>query len=516
MKTLRSYVTGRWHESDSRHAWLVDPSTEERVARASSAGIDFGAVIEYARTRGGPPLREMTFTERGARLKDMSRALREHREELFEISRLNSGTTSPDASFDIDGGGGAIAWYAAFARTLGEGRSLPEGEAAPLSKDGGFQARHVLVPRPGAAVLINAFNFPAWGFAEKAACAILAGMPVIVKPATATAMLAERCVEIIIDAGILPEGALQMVCGSPGDLLDQLTAWDVLAFTGSAATARALRDGPAIAMTNTRFNIEADSLNAAVLAPGADDATFDLFVRDVAREITQKAGQKCTAVRRIFAPRDRLDAVQDALIARLDKVVTGNPASPDVKMGPLATRAQLEDAIAGMAAIGEAARRVYGTGARIDGVGSPSGKGYFIGPTLFRADDPRGAGVVHEREVFGPVSTLMPYDGHAVDAAALVGMGGGMLVTSVYGDDADWIREFVEHGASFAGRLYIGSADAAGSAPGSGAVYPQTQHGGPGRAGGGAELGGLIGLRLYLQRVTIQAAAGILPEVSTA
>ncbi len=514
MKTLRSYVTGRWHEADSGHAWLVDPSTEERVARASSAGIDFGAVLAYARTTGGPALRQMTLAERGALLKEMSRALREHRDELFEISRLNSGTTTADASFDIDGGGGALAWYAGFARTLGEGRLLAEGEAAPLSKDGAFQARHVLVPRPGAAVLINAFNFPAWGFAEKAACAILAGMPVIVKPATATAMLAERCVEIVIEAGILPEGALQMICGSPGDLLDHLTAFDVLAFTGSAATARSLRDMPAIAATNTRFNIEADSLNAAVLAPGADGATFELFVRDVAREITQKAGQKCTAVRRIFVPRDRIDAAQDALIARLEKVVTGNPVSAEVRMGPLATRGQLDDAIAGMQAIGEAARRVHGTGDRIDGAGSPSGKGYFVGPTLFRADDPRAAGVVHEREVFGPVSTLMPYDGTAADAAALVGLGGGMLVTSAYGDDADWMRAFVDHAAAFAGRLYIGSAAAKDAAPGSGAVYPQTQHGGPGRAGGGAELGGLIGLRLYQQRVTIQAAADLLTDLS--
>jgi 3,4-dehydroadipyl-CoA semialdehyde dehydrogenase len=510
MKTLRSYVMGRWHEADSGFAWLVDPSTEERIARASSTGIDFAAVIEHARSRGGEALRAMTFAGRGALLKEMSRVLREHRDELFEISRVNSGTTTADASFDIDGGGGAIAWYAGFSRTLGDGAILTEGEATPLSRDGSFQSQHLLVPRSGAAVLINAFNFPAWGFTEKAACALLAGMPVIVKPATATAMLAERCVEIIIEAGILPEGALQMVCGSPGDLLDHLNAYDVLAFTGSAATARMLRDRPAIADANTRFNVEADSLNAAVLATGASDATFDLFVRDVVREMTQKAGQKCTAVRRIFVPRDRIDAVQDALIARLGEVVTGNPAEAGVTMGPLATKSQLDDAIAGMHAIGAVARRVLGNGGRVDGRGSPAGKGYFVEPTLFRADDARAAAVVHEREVFGPVATLMSYDGSAADAAGLVGLGGGMLVTSVYGDDTDWIREVVSRAGAFSGRVYIGSSEAAGSAPGSGAVYPQTQHGGPGRAGGGAELGGLIGLRLYLQRVTVQAAPAIL------
>jgi len=510
MKTLRSYVAGRWHAADSRFAELVNPSTEEPVARTSSHGIDFAAVLEHARTTGGAALRSLTFGQRGALLKEMSRALRDHRDELFEISRLNSGTTATDASFDIDGGGGALAWYAGLSRTLGDRAVLAEGDVVPIAKDGSFQAGHVLVSRPGAAVLINAFNFPAWGFAEKAACALLAGVPVIVKPATATAMLAERCVEIIIDAGVLPEGALQMVCGSTGDLLDRLAAHDVLAFTGSAATARSLRDNPALGITNTRFNVEADSLNAAVLAPHVSDATLDLFLRDVVREITQKAGQKCTAVRRIFVPRDRLDALQDALVTRLRDVVIGNPAAEGVTMGPLATRAQLDDALAGLHQLDATAKRVLGSGRRVDGRGSPEGKGFFLEPTLFRADDPRAAGPVHEREVFGPVSTLMPYDGSAADAAQLTGLGGGMLVTSVYGDDADWLRDFVLRGAAFAGRLYIGSSDAASAAPGSGAVYPQTQHGGPGRAGGGAELGGLIGLRLYLQRVTIQAAPTVL------
>ena len=510
MKTLRSYAAGRWQEADRGFVELVNPSTEEPVARASSHGIDFGAVLAHARTRGSEALRSMTFAQRGALLKEMSRVLRERRDELFEISRLNSGTTAADASFDIDGGGGALAWYAGLSRSLGDRAVLTEGDGVPIAKDGSFQAGHVLMPRPGAAVLINAFNFPAWGFAEKAACALLAGVPVIVKPATATAMLAERCVEIIIEAGVLPEGALQMICGSTGDLLDRLGAHDVLAFTGSAATARSLRDRPALVAANTRFNVEADSLNAAVLARDISEATRDLFLRDVVREITQKTGQKCTAVRRIFVPRDQLDAVQEALVSRLRDVVTGNPAEEGVTMGPLATASQLDDALAGLRELGTAARRVLGSGARVDGRGSPAGKGYFVEPTLFRADDPRAAAAVHEREVFAPVSTLMPYDGSATDAAQLVGLGGGMLVTSVYCDDAAWTRDFVLRGAAFAGRLYIGSSDAANVAPGSGAVFPQTQHGGPGRAGGGAELGGLIGLRLYLQRVTIQASPTLL------
>jgi oxepin-CoA hydrolase/3-oxo-5,6-dehydrosuberyl-CoA semialdehyde dehydrogenase len=516
MKTLRSYVYGGWHEADADFATLVDPSTEEPVARASSHGVDYGRVLEYARATGGEALRAMTFGERGALLKEMSRALRDHRDELFELSRINSGTTKADASFDIDGGGGALAWYAGFSRTLGDGAVLPEGDATPIVKDGSFVVRHILVPRPGAAVLINAFNFPAWGFMEKAACAILAGMPVIVKPATATALLAERCGKVLIESGVLPPGTFQMVCGSAGDMLDRLETHDVLAFTGSAATARTLRHSRGVALANARFNIEADSLNAAVLAPGADDATFELFVRDVAHEMTQKAGQKCTAVRRIFVPRDRLAAVRDALVARLGAVVTGNPADPDVTMGPLATRSQLEDALEGIEALAGVATRVLGSGRRAEGRGSPAGKGFFVEPTLFLADDPRAAGPVHEREVFGPVASLMPYDGTVADAVELVALGGGMLVTSLYCDDDAWVGDFIRRGGANAGRLYVGSADTAASAPGSGAVYPQTQHGGPGRAGGGAELGGPIGLSLYLQRVTVQAAPSVIAATTDA
>lgn len=514
MKTLRSYVLGQWHEADAGFVTLVDPSTEETVARASSRGVDFEAVLDHARAVGGEALRSLTFAQRGALLKEMSRVLRDGRDELFELSRINCGTTAADASFDIDGATGALAWYANLGRTLGDHVMLTEGETVPIVKDGSFQARHILSPRPGAAVLINAFNFPAWGFTEKAACALLAGMPVIVKPATATAMLAERCVEIIIEAGILPDGALQLACGSPGDLLDRLGAHDVLAFTGSAATARTLRERPNLAVANTRFNVEADSLNAAVLGAHHEDETLELFLRDVVREITQKAGQKCTAVRRILVPHDRLDAVQDALAARLAEVVTGNPAEAGVTMGPLATKAQLDDALAGMRALGAAAHRVVGSGSRADGRGSPQGKGFFVEPTLFRTEAPRDAAAVHEREVFAPVSTLMPYDGSAGDAAALVGLGGGMLVTSVYGDDADWLRNFIGRAAAFSGRVYIGSSAAATTAPGSGAVYPQTQHGGPGRAGGGAELGGLVGLRLYMQRVALQGALPVLSAVT--
>ena len=510
MKTLRSYVRGTWHEANSDFVTLVNPSTEEEIARASSAGIDFGAVLDYARERGGPALRAMTFTQRAQLLKEMSRLLREHRDELLGLSALNTGTTRPDGSFDVDGASGTLAYYASLGWRLGDRTFFAEGEGVQLAKTEGFYGRHILVPRHGVAVHINAFNFPTWGFAEKAACALLAGMPIVTKPATATAMVTERCIEILIAADILPEGALQLIVGSTGDLLDRLGPQDVLAFTGSAITAQTLRNRPRLLAANPRMNVEADSLNAAVLGPDVADGSpaHGLFLRDVVREITQKAGQKCTAVRRVLAPAHRLAAVQEALTAKLGAVVTGNPAQEGVTMGPLATAQQLRDAEQGVADLTahDTVRVIEGSGRRVDGAGSPAGKGFFFAPTLLRADDARNAGAVHEREVFGPVATLLPYDGSASDAAAIVGLGGGTLVTSVYSDDTVWVGDFLAHGGGSTGRLYVGSEGSAAEAPGSGAALPQTLHGGPGRAGGGEELGGIVGLKLYLQRVAVQGS----------
>jgi 3,4-dehydroadipyl-CoA semialdehyde dehydrogenase len=515
MKTLRSYVNGRWHEAASGFATLVNPSTEEEIARASSQGIDFGEVLAYAREKGGPALRGMTFAQRSGLLKEMSRVLRDHRDELLDLSRQNNGTTAPDGSFDLDGATGTLAFYSAVGKRLGDRTFLTEGEGVQLAKTEAFWGQHILVPRQGVAVHINAFNFPAWGFAEKAACALLAGMPVITKPATATALTTERCIELIVEANILPEGALQLIVGNTGDLLDRLGPQDVLAFTGSADTAKMLRSRDNLLASCTRVNVEADSLNAAVLGPdvAAGSPTFDLFIKEVTREMTQKAGQKCTAVRRILVPQDRMDEVQGALIARLEKVVTGDPADPSVRMGPLATANQLEDALRGLAELEQGARIVHG-GKRPDGVGAPEGKGYFLAPTLLRSDDARSAGPVHEREVFGPVATLLPYDATAGSAAEIMAMGGGTLVTSVYSDDAGWIGDFLARGANATGRVYVGSQASAGETPGSGAALPQTLHGGPGRAGGGEELGGLVGVRLYLQRVAIQGSRALVDELA--
>ena len=509
MNTLRSHVGGTWHQASSQLLDLVDPSTEEVIGRAGSHGIDFRAVLDYARRMGGPALRALSFAERGQLLKGMSKVLREHRAELLDLSRINNGTTVSDGAFDVDGATGVLAYYAAISRDLGN-HFIAEDQVTQIGKGEGFCTRHILLPRAGVAVHINAFNFPAWGFAEKAACSLLAGMPVITKPATATAIVTARCIELIVESGILPDGALQFICGSTGDLLDLLGPQDVIAFTGSASTARALRTRPHLQSVNARFNVEADSLNAAVLAPGADDDTFSLFIREVTREITQKAGQKCTAVRRIIVPADVQDRVQDALADRLGRIVTGNPADPEVRMGPLATRAQLDDALEGVAELRREATVVVGNGLRTDGQGSPDGLGYFLSPTLLRLSDARASAGVHRREVFGPVATLMPHDGSPAEAAAISGLGGGMLVTSVYTDDMDWLRTFVGAGGAHAGRVYIGSSASAPDAPGSGAAYPHSQHGGPGRAGDGAELGGRLGLGLYLQRVALQGARGML------
>jgi 3,4-dehydroadipyl-CoA semialdehyde dehydrogenase len=519
MKTLRSYIGGRWHQAASPasgFATLVNPSTEEEIARASSEGIDFGEVLAFARDKGGPALRGMTFAQRSGLLKEMSRILRDNRDELLDLSRQNNGTTVPDGSFDIDGGSGTLAWYSSVGRRLGDRTFLTEGDGVQLAKTEAFWAQHILVPRRGVAVHINAFNFPVWGFAEKAACALLAGMPVITKPATATALTTERCIELIVEAGILPEGALQLIVGSTGDLLDRLGPQDVLAFTGSADTAKMLRSRDNLLASCTRVNVEADSLNAAVLGPdvAAGSPTLDLFVKDVAREMTQKAGQKCTAVRRILVPRDRADDVQAALIARLEKVVVGDPADPSVRMGPLATANQLEDALRGLAELQKGARIVHGKAERTDGVGVPGGKGFFLPPTLLRSDDPAAAGPVHDREVFGPVATILPYDATAASAAEIMAMGGGTLVTSVYSDDAGWIGELLARGADSTGRVYIGSEASAGEAPGSGAALPQALHGGPGRAGGGEELGGLVGLKLYMQRVALQGSRPLVDSLA--
>ncbi|MEE2884009.1 MAG: 3,4-dehydroadipyl-CoA semialdehyde dehydrogenase [Planctomycetota bacterium] len=509
MKILRSQLMGNWYPAagDSLST-LHNPTTEEPIGQASSSGIDFGAVVEHSRTIGGSALRELSFAQRGELLISMSKAIHEHREELLELSMTTCGSTRKDSKFDIDGATGTLYHYGALGKELGEVHVLPDGVGEQLGRSAIFWGRHGRVARNGVAIHINAFNFPAWGFAEKAAAAILAGMPVITKPATSTCIVTERCIDTIVQAGCLPEGVLGLICGSVGDLFDHLHGQDVVAFTGSADTAYRIRSHQNLLGRSTTVNVEADSLNAAILAPDVESGSeiWNLFVREVCREITQKSGQKCTAVRRIFVPQDRLEAVEEAFCEELSGRVTGSPFDDRVNVGPLATAQQLSSVLDGVSQLLQVADLVVGTGERVDGVGAKPGQGYFFAPTLLRSREPGGADLIHQLEVFGPVSTICPYDGEAPTAACLNSRGDGTLVTSVYSDSEPWTFDLLRRCGSWSGRFYLASEKMMSQAPGSGIALPSSLHGGPGRAGGGEELGGVRALELYSQRIALQGS----------
>jgi 3,4-dehydroadipyl-CoA semialdehyde dehydrogenase len=518
MRDLASWVCGEWKAgaAGARAATLVNPATEEALATASTEGLDFGAVLGFARERGGPALRALGFRQRGELLRSMSKAIHARRDELLALAIANGGNTRSDAKFDVDGAIGTLAAYADLAPELGEGAVLVDGEGAQLGRSARLYGQHVWVAREGVAVHVNAFNFPAWGLGEKAACALLAGMPVVVKPATSTALVAQRIVEILVADGVLPPGALQLVCGSAGDLLDRLGGQDVLAFTGSSGTAATLRAGSAFTHRSAHANVEADSLNAAVLGPDATDGseTTNLFVGDVVRDMTQKTGQKCTAIRRVYVPADLVDSVVERLRERLEGVKVGDPAREDVGMGPVATAQQLRDVREGIGRLAAGARTVCGGAGPVAALGVPDGKGYFVAPTLLVAREPRSDDAAHTHEVFGPVATVIPYDGAAATAAARVAWGGGGLVSSIYSDDKDFVRQIVLAIAPFHGRVTIGTSKTASQAIPPGMVLPQLLHGGPGRAGGGEELGGRRGLALYMQRVALQGDRALVEVVA--
>lgn len=512
MKVLSSYLSGSWVIGTGSATTLVNPATEAPLAEVRAGGVDLAAALRFARERGGPALRELTFAQRGALLGAMAKAIHGAREELLALALGNGGNTRGDAKFDIDGASGTLAHYAELGAGLGAVRVLPDGDPVQVGRTARLAGQHVWVPRPGVAVFVNAFNFPAWGLAEKAACALLAGMPVVAKPATATALVTHRLVEIWAEAKVLPEGALQLLVGPAGDLLDHLRGPDVLSFTGSSGTARQLRSHPMVVAESVRVNVEADSLNAAVLAPDVElgAETGQLFLADVARDITQKTGQKCTAIRRVLVPRERADDVAEALRERLAAIVVGDPARDDVRMGPLASAAQKEDVLAGIARLAAATTAVHGGTGEIEPLGVPAGKGFFVGPVLRATSDPAGCAPLHEHEIFGPVATVGAYGGDPDEAAALVARGAGGLVSSAYSDDRDWVGRFVPAAAGWNGRLYLGSAKMAAQSPGPGTALPHLLHGGPGRAGGGEELGGRRGLERYLQRCALQGDATIL------
>jgi 3,4-dehydroadipyl-CoA semialdehyde dehydrogenase len=510
MRELESYLSGSWVSGTGSGTALVNPATEEVLAVASSEGLDLAGALRFARERGGPALRSLGFRERGERLRAMSRAIHSHRDELIGLAVANGGNTRADAKFDVDGASATLASYADLGAELGDDRILADGETTQIGRSPRLAGRHVRVPRHGVAVHVNAFNFPAWGLAEKAAVALLAGMPVLSKPATSTALVAWRIARILVDEQLLPEGAFSFLAGGAGSLLDHLGAQDVVAFTGSSATGRLIRASPAVLDRGVRLNVEADSLNVAVLGPdvAAGSEVMDQFIGDVVRDMTQKAGQKCTAIRRASVPEGRLDEVVQALRERLAAVRVGDPSREDVDMGPLATAQQLRDAREGIAELASAATVVFG-GAAVVG----EGKGFFVAPTLLVSRSPRADDAVQAREVFGPVATALGYDGTAARAAELAAWGGGGLVASVYSDDRAFLEAAVLELAPHHGRVTIGSSRVATQAIPPGTVVAQLVHGGPGRAGGGEELGGRRGLDLYTQRTALQGDRGLVEAI---
>lgn len=512
MQTLKSFVRGEWVAGNGSPAELVNPATEEVLATATSAGIGMASALSFARDVGGPALRRLTFAERGELLSKMSHAVHEQREALIELAIANGGNTRSDAKFDIDGATATLMAYADLGKELGDTRFLLDGAPAELSGPR-LSGQHLRLPRHGVAVHIGAFNFPAWGWAEKAACALLAGMPVLTKPATATALLAHRTAQLVVEAQILPAGAFSLLCGSAGDLLDHVGWHDVVAFTGGSSTGRTIRSGERVLREGVRVNVEADSLNAAVLLPGADDSTFAAFLRDVERDMVQKTGQKCTAIRRVLVPASELSRVRDALCERLAGVTIGNPALPEVRMGPVATRTQQRDVGAGVSALLADAHVVFGDPELVRPVGVAEGKGFFVPLLLLEARDAMAARAVHSHEVFGPVATLLPYDGTVEQASAIVRAGDGGLVTTIYGDERDELAQLVEAIAPWHGRLVVVDKRIADKSLPPGTVMPQLLHGGPGRSGGGEELGGVRGMALYQQRTAVQGNGPLISKL---
>jgi oxepin-CoA hydrolase/3-oxo-5,6-dehydrosuberyl-CoA semialdehyde dehydrogenase len=510
---LPSYVSGGWHTAADEGVPLRDAVTGEEVARISSAGIDMAAALDYGRRTGGPALRELTFHQRAALLKALGSHLREHRDELYALS-ARTGATLGDSRFDIDGGIGVLLSYGSKGkRELPNAHVYLDGPVEPLGKGGTFVAQHIATSLRGVAVQINAFNFPVWGPLEKLAPAFLAGVPSLVKPASQTAYLTARMVQLVIESGILPEGTLQFVAGSVGDLLDHVTGQDLVSFTGSASTAQKLRAHPAILRNSVRFNAEADSLNCSILGPDAKPGTaeFDLFVKQLTTEMTVKAGQKCTAIRRAFVPAELLDNVAEAASARLAKVTVGNPSSEGVRMGALASLEQREEVRRSLKSLLAAGSVVFGDPERVDVVDADAEHGAFLSPILLKAEPERSE--PHEVEAFGPVSTLLPYTAtdQVIEFAA---RGQGSLAGSVVTGDAEFAREVVLGVAPWHGRLLVLDADDAKESTGHGSPMPQLVHGGPGRAGGGEEMGGIRGVLHHLQRTAVQGSPEVLSAIT--
>ena len=511
---ISSYAAGDWVKPGAGARNIASAVTGATIASAGNDDLDVQAMLDHARKVGGPALRKLTFHDRARMLKALATELGKNKDALYDLS-FHTGATQSDHMIDIDGGIGTMFVFASKGRReMPDGHVYLDGDVEQLSRTGSFLGQHICTPLQGVAVHINAFNFPVWGMLEKLAPTLLAGVPAIVKPATATCYVTELAVKIMLDSGILPEGALQLVSGGIGDMLDRLDCQDVVSFTGSANTALKLRNTPAIVENSVRFVAEQDSLNASILGPDAAPGTpeFDLFIKEVSREMTAKAGQKCTAVRRIIAPEAQVQAVIEALSGRLSKVVIGDPRLETTRMGALVSNSQKRDVLEKAALIGTEAKRVFGDPENFAVEGADAEQGAFVPPMLFHCEDPDTAVHVHDTEAFGPVSTVMGYRDldHAI---ALANRGQGSLVASVITHDPAVARAVALGSGAFHGRLYFNNRDSMKESTGHGSPLPHMVHGGPGRAGGGEELGGVRGVKHYMQRTAIQGSPDILSAI---
>lgn len=514
MRQLENYALGKWTKGQSEGQKLFNAVTGEAIFTASSQGLNFSDMLDFARSRGSLALRKMTFQERGRMLKALAMHLNEKKEEFYKISYL-TGATRVDSWIDIEGGIGNLFAYASLRRQFPDLPYYVDGDMVKLSKRGSFIGHHICVPKQGAAIHINAFNFPVWGMLEKIAVNLFAGVPAIVKPATITSFLTEAVVREIVASEILPQGSLQLICGSANGILDHVMNQDVVTFTGSASSGKMLKAHPRLVQESVPFNLEADSLNAMVLGldaqPGSSE--FDIFIKEAAKEITIKAGQKCTAVRRLIVPENLIEAVQNGLSKRLSTTTMGDPENKDVRMGPLAGETQRQEVREKVNELARSQKIIYGNLDEFNVVGADAKKGAFMPPILFLNEKPFEKTDCHNIEAFGPVATLMPYK-TTDDAINLSRMGLGSLVCSIATGNDDIAKEFVVGAASMHGRILIMNADCAKESTGHGSPMPMMVHGGPGRAGGGEEMGGKRGVMHYLQRTAIQGSPTTLTKIT--
>lgn len=515
MKLVQSYICGNWEMGDISAAQILYNAVNgETIGQASTKGFDFKKIVEYAKSKGGRALSRMTFHERGLMLRALALHLRNHLPELYQCS-YQTGATKVDSWIDIEGGIGNLFSYASLRRQFPDEYFCTDGDAIPLGKQGHFMAQHLLIPKEGVAVHINAFNFPVWGMLEKIAVNLLAGVPAIVKPATVTSYLTELAVRIIIDSKILPEGAIQLITGSAGDLLNHLSYQDVITFTGSAQTGSMLKAHPRVLSENIPFNMEADSLNAIVLGEDVqpNDPEWDIFIKEVRKEMTVKAGQKCTAVRRIFVPHQRVDAVMESLKKSLTGLAIGNPTNEKVRMGSLAGRDQKQELLQQVEKLMTESSVVYGSLEEVALIDADKEKGAFVSPLLLYNENPFSSVKVHEVEAFGPVSTIMPYH-HLEEAIHLTKLGRGSLVSSIVTANDHLAKQYVLGAGTHHGRILVLNRVSAQESTGHGSPLPLLVHGGPGRAGGGEEMGGVRGVKHYMQRVAVQGSPTTLTKIT--